>query len=140
MSSVAAPRFAFGFRRQRPTPWCRLRSNLAPVRSRFSVLVLAVSLALAGCGGSLEGKVGVELFEAGCARCHDRDGSGGIGPAIGTPDSNAATNLTDDQIRSVIRVGPGRMPAFDRLTDEQVDSLVAHLRALQRPAAPASGG
>lgn len=112
----------------------RHRSNLAPVRSRIGVvgLALAIASSLAGCGDSLEGKLGGDLYQAGCARCHGPDGSGGIGPAIGTPDSNAAMNLTDDQIRGVIRVGPGRMPAFDRLTDEQVDSLVAYLRELQR--------
>jgi len=47
------------------------------------------------------------------------------------PDSNAATTLTDDQIRGVIRVGPGRMPAWPQLEGDQVDSLVDHLRLLQ---------
>lgn len=91
-----------------------------------------LSIGLAACGESLEGKFDGDLFRAGCARCHDADGSGGIGPAIGTADSNAALNLTDDMIRGVIRVGPGRMPAFGQITDAQVDSLVTYLRALQR--------
>lgn len=93
---------------------------------------MLLSVAAGACGESLEGKFEGDLFEAGCARCHDADGSGGIGPAIGTADGNAALNLTDDMIRGVIRVGPGRMPSFGQLTDAQVDSLVSYLRALQR--------
>jgi mono/diheme cytochrome c family protein len=106
-----------------------------PVVHRRSLLVILVfALGIAGCGESLEGKFGEELYRAGCARCHADDGAGGIGPAVGTPDSNAARVLTDDQIRGAIRIGPGRMPSFDRLTDAQVDSLVDHLRALQQSA------
>lgn len=93
---------------------------------------MLLTVGVAGCGESLEGKFDGELFRAGCARCHNADGSGGIGPAIGTADSNAALNLTDDMIRGVIRVGPGRMPAFSQITDAQVDSLVSYLRELQR--------
>jgi len=107
---------------------------------RLAIGALVAAVAVAGCGESLEGKVGQELFQAGCARCHDRDGSGGIGPAIGTRDSNAARQLTDEMIRSVIRVGPGRMPAFGRLTDEQVESLVEYLRSLQRGDVTSGGG
>ena len=61
--------------------------------------------------------------------CHSKDGSGGSGPDIG-PGSNAALNLTDEQIQGVIRVGPGAMPGFPSLTQEQVDSLVAYIRLL----------
>ena len=101
---------------------------------------MLLSVGAAGCGESLEGKFDGDLFRAGCARCHDDDGSGGIGPAIGTADSNAAQNLTDDMIRGVIRVGPGRMPAFSEITEDQVDSVIAYLRALQRgEAAPTDG-
>jgi mono/diheme cytochrome c family protein len=93
--------------------------------------ILALALLTAACGESTEGKYGADLYRAACARCHGDEGQGGRGPAIGTPDSNTATTLTDDQIRGVIRVGPGRMPAWPQLADDQVDSLVDHLRALE---------
>ncbi|MDJ0962454.1 MAG: cytochrome c [Acidimicrobiia bacterium] len=109
------------------------------MRTRVFALVLLLAVGAAGCGESLEGKFGVDLFEAACARCHAADGSGGIGPAIGTADSNAAENLTDEMIRGVIRVGPGRMPSFDRLTEAQVDSLVVLLRSLQHGDVPPGG-
>ena len=84
------------------------------------------------CGSPAEGKTGADLFEVTCARCHLSDGSGLVGPPIGTADSNAALHLTDVQIRAVIRIGPGAMPAFTNLTDEQISSLVEHLRNLQQ--------
>lgn len=92
---------------------------------------LALSLSLAGCGSSTAGLLGAELYEQSCAGCHGAAGGGGLGPAIG-PGSNSV-NLSDDQMASVIVVGPGSMPGFARLTDEQVDSLVAYVRELQAP-------
>jgi mono/diheme cytochrome c family protein len=99
-------------------------------RRPLGVFVLLCALA-AACGNATEGKFGEELYRTACAGCHANDGGGGRGPAIGTPDANAATVLTDEQIRGVIRVGPGAMPAWSRLTDAQVDSLVVYLRQLQ---------
>lgn len=94
-------------------------------------LIVLTTILLGGCSNTTEGKFGADLFSTACAGCHAADGSGGRGPAIGTPDSDAATVLTDEQIRGVIRIGPGAMPAWSRLTEEQVDSLVAYLRQLQ---------
>jgi mono/diheme cytochrome c family protein len=98
---------------------------------KLTIVVLGAVVLLSACGESLEAKFGGELYDAGCARCHGSEGAGGIGPAIGTADSNTALALTDEMIRGVIRVGPGRMPGFGGLTDEQVDSLVVYLRELQ---------
>jgi len=102
--------------------------------SRFRKAIPAIALGVllfTACSSTTEGKFGGELYETACAGCHASDGSGGRGPAIATPDADAV-KLTDDQIRGVIRVGPGAMPAWSRLTDEQVDSLIVYLRALQR--------
>jgi len=99
------------------------------MRRRVAV-ALCLAVALSGCGGDrTEGRTGAELFEVSCAGCHLGDGSGGLGPALDAG-SNAAS-LSDEQIARVIRVGPGTMPAFDRLTDAQIDSIVTHVRALQ---------
>jgi mono/diheme cytochrome c family protein len=101
------------------------------MRHVMLVGLLGLAIFTAACGESTEGKYGADLYGAACARCHGGEGQGGRGPAIGTADSNAAVVLNDDQIRGVIRAGPGRMPAFPRLDDDQVDSLVEHLRLLQ---------
>lgn len=115
----------------------RVQSPSLPAMRRLLLVgVLGLALLATACGESTEGKYDADLYRAACARCHGGEGQGGRGPAIGTPDSNAATALTDDQIRGVIRVGPGRMPAWPQLDDDQVDSLVAHLRLLQKGEEP----
>ena len=96
----------------------------------WPTVALVLALAVAGCGRSTTGKSGSELYEISCADCHGATGEGGIGPAIGTPDSSAA-RLSDAQIFGAIRVGPGSMPGNPRLTDSQIDSLVDLLRTLQ---------
>ena len=90
---------------------------------------MAVALVALGACSADEGVFGGELYERRCASCHDIDGSGGRGPALGA--DSMAVELSDDQINGVIRVGPGAMPSFDYLTDEQIDSLVDHIRSLQ---------
>jgi len=92
-----------------------------------AIALLAISLS--GCGSD-EQLLGKDLFDHSCAVCHSVDGSGGFGVDIG-PGSNAALNLTDEQIAGVIRVGPGSMPGFGRLSDEQVASLVQYVRSLE---------
>lgn len=99
------------------------------MQRRWVALLIALATMLSACAGTTEGLVGAELYDRSCAACHGGDGGGGSGPALG-PGSNAV-QLSDDQIAGAIRVGPGTMPSFDRLTDEQVDSLVAHIRDLQ---------
>lgn len=86
-------------------------------------------LLLGGCAGDNPNLVGEPLYEQSCAVCHDVNGGGGIGLDIG-PGSNTDLNLTDEQIAGVIRVGPGNMPGFSRLTEEQVQSLVTFVRGL----------
>lgn len=105
--------------------------SLPAMRHLLLVGFLGIALIATACGESTEGKFDADLYRAACARCHGDEGQGGRGPAIGTADSNTALVLTDDQIRGVIRVGPGRMPAWPQLSDDQVDSLVDHLRLLQ---------
>lgn len=96
------------------------------------MLIVSLAVVLTGCGRSTEGKFGAELYEISCAGCHGDNGEGNVlGPAVGTPDSNSALELEDDQIFGAIRVGPGSMPGNPFLTDEQITSLVALLRRLQ---------
>ncbi len=101
---------------------------------RFAAALVLLASTLAGCGGVVigdtEGLSGEELIDQVCSRCHGSDLGGGIGPALG-PGSNAATNLTDEQIAGVLEVGPGAMPSFKQLSDEQVAGVIASLRQFQ---------
>ena len=88
---------------------------------------------------------GQALFTANCARCHGPEGRGS------GPDSDHAADLTDDLRIDLntegvlfykiwnghavqLRVQVDDMPAFkDRLTREEVWSIVEHLKVIRQP-------
>lgn len=87
----------------------------------FLVLGLGVSPASAGPNGE-------KLYQRHCVVCHDEQGLGGIGlPLTGSK----ADDFTDDYLFKTIRYGrPGRvMPAFDFLSDAQVDAIVSYVKS-----------
>lgn len=84
----------------------------------------------------------VKLYRAQCATCHGVDGKGKTtaGKELGVrdwSDGKTIPGLTDAQIEQIIRAGRKgddgkvRMPAFPKLTAEQVKALVAHVRTLK---------
>ena len=79
------------------------------------------------------------LFAQACAKCHGEDGRGGLPTVANGPKPVDLTSdawqqsRSDGELISAIRDGRGAMPPFaDVLTTEQVEALVAHLRALRR--------
>jgi cytochrome c oxidase cbb3-type subunit III len=75
---------------------------------------------------------GRSAFNSACAGCHGLDGFGSNkGANIST--STSVQNLSDAQLASIISNGiPGTdMPAFHRLTETQVRTIVGYLRSLQ---------
>ncbi len=98
---------------------------------RFTALLLAVFISLPACAPSDEGRSIEGIFVLRCGACHRADGSG-VGASLG-PGSPAAT-MPDAEIATAIRDGRGTMRGFgNRLSDEQIDGLVAYIRALQNP-------
>jgi len=91
---------------------------------------LVIVVGAAACGPGAEGKFGQELYEHSCASCHGSDLQGWIGPPLGP--GSGAVELTDEQLAGATRIGPGAMPGFARLTDEQIESLVEYLRLRQQ--------
>jgi ubiquinol-cytochrome c reductase cytochrome c subunit len=81
-------------------------------------------------GGNLA--EGGALFRLECAACHAWAGDGG---ALVDREAPGLHEATDTQIAEAIRVGPGQMPAFGAaaLTDNQVASVVAYVRYLDKP-------
>jgi mono/diheme cytochrome c family protein len=85
---------------------------------------------------------GKEIFEQMCAGCHGTYGNGqegtksGFVPRIGTlADKEYMASVPDDYLKMVIKKGGAymgkiaAMPAWEhKFNDEQVDSLVAHIR------------
>jgi mono/diheme cytochrome c family protein len=94
----------------------------------------------AGCQrGQAEGDTRAEarqLFDSACAKCHGRDGRGGVPAAEGLPapsnlrDPAFQASRTDEQLKQVIKHGKGPMPPFGVLFDEaQTTQLVAYIRS-----------
>ena len=73
-------------------------------------------------------------FRTKCAMCHGPDGSGSaIGRSMNVPDlrSPVVQKLPDAQLAQIISDGKGGMPSFKAsLSEDQVHSLVAHIRSL----------
>ena len=74
---------------------------------------------------------GALLYEEHCAACHGENGQGGVGVPLALADFQA--NVDDTFLFKSIRNGrPGRiMPAFQSLSDYQVQALVGYIRSWQ---------
>jgi cytochrome c oxidase subunit 2 len=97
---------------------------------RLALALATLIVLLAGCSGEGVDQFGGDLYSSSCAHCHGSDLAGGVGPALGA--GSSATTLTDQQIKDVVRIGPGAMTSFgDRFSEEQLDSLVVFLRSEQ---------
>jgi mono/diheme cytochrome c family protein len=80
-----------------------------------------------------------ENFANICARCHGKDGAGGVPITPGGPRPRDLTDrawqasVIDEQIESTIRTGKPPMPAFHGvLTNEQIRGLVRKVRRLHK--------
>ena len=79
---------------------------------------------------------GGDLFKQKCSMCHGVDGKGYS--ALKTPDftdPKVQASLTDKEIVDTIKNGKKgtAMPAFaDKLSDEQIQSLVTYIRSLKQ--------
>ena len=63
-----------------------------------------------------------------CVNCHPTEGrAGGTGPRLST------TGLSDDSIRNTVRRGKGGMPSNNRLSDGEVNNIIAYIRAIKPP-------
>ena len=80
------------------------------------------------------------LFAQACAKCHGRDGRGGLAMVVNGPRPIDLTSpdwqrsRSDQDVAAVIRNGRGAMPPFaDVLTTTQIDALGSYVRRLKRP-------
>ena len=97
----------------------------APTQAATAASTAAPVAAAAVAGGVGNGK---ELFTAnGCIACHAADLSGGIGPKLA---GRTTADLTEDRIRSQVRNGGNGMPAFEKITDQQLADIIAFIRSV----------
>jgi len=96
-----------------------MRNYLLPF---LSVFLLSVGDCTAAPDGGL-------LFQEHCASCHGDDGDGGVGVPLSL--DSFLDSVSDDYLFRTIRHGrPGRvMPAFQAMSDAQVNAVVGHMRS-----------
>ena len=80
---------------------------------------------------------GAATFKAKCAMCHGPDGTGktAMGEKLKIRDLTSADvqKQTDAELVQVVTKGKNKMPSYDgKLTKEQIDQLVAHVRELAK--------
>ena len=96
------------------------------------VLILAVALAPAVFAAD-----GAAVYKAKCASCHGADGKGQspLGKKMGLRDlgSPEVQKQTDKELYDWTAIGKGKMPGYkDKLTDEEIKALVAHMRTFAK--------
>ncbi|HVS89701.1 MAG TPA: cytochrome c [Candidatus Acidoferrum sp.] len=77
------------------------------------------------------------LFKGKCGMCHGPDGAGKtmMGEKLKIPDLQSADvqKKSDADLKTIIIKGKNKMPGYEtKLSKEQVDKLVAHLRDLAK--------
>ena len=75
---------------------------------------------------------GMTLFTENCAGCHQAAAAGGYVPDAVAPPLGPNSPV---DIAEAVRIGPNLMPRFspERLTDAQLNSLIAYIRYAQNP-------
>jgi mono/diheme cytochrome c family protein len=97
-----------------------------------------VALSLAACAPRDQTPVGrgARVFQRTCSGCHGADGKGIMRAGLDKPPRDLTNaefhaQITDEQLRRVIRVGKGQMPAFGGLMgDEDLNNVIAFIRTL----------
>lgn len=109
------------------------------------VLALAtplLALAVSACDrrSSAGQTSGAEIFQAACARCHGKDGGGGLPVPTGQTPRNFhdllfQSSRSDADIRATIQHGkPPGMPSFAAvLSERDLDELVRQVRSFGGP-------
>jgi mono/diheme cytochrome c family protein len=111
-----------------PRPWELEKIEIA----RFDAIYPHTS---PGEGATAEARRGYESFRDRCIKCHAINREGGhVGPDLNVPQS-VTEYRPEDQIRAYIKNPAtfryGNMPAHPDMKDDELDALIAYLRAMK---------
>jgi mono/diheme cytochrome c family protein len=105
-----------------------------PVHAAFSAASARISSsaqAAQPAANPAAAKMGAESYAEHCAICHG-DQRQGILPGF-PPLAGIDRQLSDQQISALIRDGKGRMPAFQKMPDEELTGLLSYLASTPEP-------
>lgn len=129
-----------------PFKFRRLETKMMRLKITVAALALAVVISCAyamhsaySTGGAFSTDTGAkDLFDKECATCHGKDGraktfKAKFNHARNLTDGTWQADVTDERLYNSIHNGKGKMPAFaKKLSDAQINSLVAHVRSLRK--------
>jgi mono/diheme cytochrome c family protein len=102
----------------------------------LTVLVAALPVAIVRANPGPDNAASSATYRTKCAICHGQDGSGSAaGKSMNVPDlrSPVVQKLPDAELAQVISNGKGGMPCCKgSLSDDQLQSLVTHIRSLHQ--------
>ena len=108
-------------------------------RIALAAVVLVVALfGLVWAGSRQAKREAADIFKDKCATCHGKDGraktfKAKFNSARNLTDPAWHAEVTDERIFNSITNGRGKMPAFGKkLTDAEIESLVAFVRGLKK--------
>jgi mono/diheme cytochrome c family protein len=115
--------------------WGRLENGkgVLIMRMRWMGLIVCLfALAMVPLGAAQGAAAdSANLYKTKCAVCHGADGAGKSSIKNTELLTTAVQKQTDAQLQAAVANGKGKMPAFkDKLSKEQIASLVAHIRSL----------
>jgi mono/diheme cytochrome c family protein len=102
------------------------------VMKRKTFLVITVIITSAGISFGADASA---TWNANCASCHGKDGSGNtmMGKKLAVKDYSKEQSFSDAEATNVIKNGKGKMKGYkDKLSDADVKALVAYVRSLKK--------
>jgi len=110
-------------------------SNSTPIYTTLTDVTRAHEQAMARANPASDSADASATFRTKCAMCHGPDGAGSqVGKSMNVPDlrSPEVQKVPDAQLAQIISDGKGGMPPFkSSLSEDQIHSLVAHIRTLR---------
>jgi mono/diheme cytochrome c family protein len=99
----------------------------------LAIICLAVSIATPAFAQG----AGADAYKAKCQMCHGADGLGqtpaGKAMKAASFKDPAIVKASDAELIAIVKTGKNKMPAYaGKLTDDQITSVVAFLRTLQK--------
>lgn len=104
----------------------------------FAAAVLSLFIVLGAANTNEAAADAATIFNRRCVSCHGRDGRGRTRKGRQThardmTDASWQDDVSDERLFNSISNGRGKMPAFrKKISENDIDALVAHVRRLRR--------